>query len=175
MEPDLFGELMAHLGWWYNLALVGIENNNHGLTALKAAQKLGYKNLYRQRRLGLVRPEATEMLGWRTTVSSKPLAIDELNAAMRNSDLLIPCGKTVAELKTFVRKPNGKMQGSPYDDRVISVAIANQMLKYVWLPEYRGDSSVPKNSVLWWEQHLFHGVNEAKLPIGSHNVRLRRF
>ena len=174
IAPDLFGELVAHIGWWYNQALVGIENNNHGLTALKAAQKLGYKNLYRQRRLGLVRPEATETLGWRTTASSKPLAIDELSAALRNQDVLLACQKTVAELKTFVRKPNGRMQGSPYDDRVISLAIGNQMLKYVWLPEYRGDSTIPKNSILWWEQHMFHGQNEAKLPIGSHNVRERR-
>jgi len=173
IEPDLFGEMAAQLGWWYNGALLGIENNNHGLTALKAAQKLGYKNLYRQRRLGHVRPEATDMLGWRTTVSTKPLMIDELSAALRTNDLEVYCAQTIAELRTFVRKANGKMSGSPHDDRTISLAIGNQMLKYVWLPEYRGDAAVPKNSLMWWEQHIHRDYPTGKVPIGAHNIRPR--
>jgi hypothetical protein len=141
------------------------------LTTLKAAQNLGYRNLYKQRRLSKVTPQATDTLGWRTTVSSKPLAIDELAGALRTSSLEVYCGKTIAELKTFVRKANGKMAGSPYDDRTISLAIANQMLKYVWLPEYRGNSVVPKNSLLWWEKHLMSNQSSNKVPIGAHNVR----
>ena len=173
IEPDLFGDLLAELGWWYNTALLGVENNNHGLTTLKAAQKHGYRNLYKQRRMGHVRPEATEILGWRTTVTTKPLAIDELNMNLRDGAIEVYCGKTIAELKTFVRKENGKMAGSPHDDRTISLAIANQMLKYVWLPEYRNDVKVPHNSMLWWEQHLFDPIGENKVFIGSHNVRKR--
>jgi len=171
IEPDLFGELMAEIGWWYKTALLGIESNNHGLTALKAAQKHGYRNLYKQRRLNAVRADASDVLGWRTSSTSKPLAIDELNAALRDGSVRIFCEKTLAELKTFVRKDNGRTQGSPHDDRTISLAIAVQMLKYVWLPEYRGDVSVPKNSVLWWEKHLFSDKGEGKMFIGAHNVR----
>jgi hypothetical protein len=171
IEPDLFGELLSELGWWYNQALLGVESNNHGLTTLKAAQKHGYKNLYKQRRLNSVHADASDVLGWRTTSSSKPLAIDELAGALRTSSLEVYCGKTIAELKTFVRKANGKMAGSPYDDRTISLAIANQMLKYVWLPEYRGNSVVPKNSLLWWEKHLMSNQSSNKVPIGAHNVR----
>jgi hypothetical protein len=173
VEPDIFGEMLAQMAWWYNTALLGIESNNHGLTTLKAAQKLGYRNLYKQRRLSKVLPQATDTLGWRTTVSSKPLAIDELAGALRNADLEVYCSKTLAELKTYVRKPNGKMSGSPYDDRTISLAIGNQMLKYVWLPEYRGDAKVPKNSLLWWEQHLMSNQTSNKVPMGAHNVRER--
>jgi hypothetical protein len=101
------------------------------------------------------------------------LAIDELAGALRNADLEVYCSKTLAELKTYVRKPNGKMSGSPYDDRTISLAIGNQMLKYVWLPEYRGDAKVPKNSLLWWEQHLMSNQTSNKVPMGAHNVRER--
>ena len=171
LEPDLFGEVLADLGWWYNQALVGIESNNHGLTTLKAAQRIGYKNLYRQRRLGQRSPQATESMGWRTTTTTKPLAIDELVASIRDEGITIYCARTIAELRTYVRKDGGKMAGSPHDDRTMSLAIANQMLKYVWLPEYRGDVSVPKNSLLWWEQHLFSQVGEGKTPIGAHNIR----
>lgn len=173
IEPDLFGEMLAEIGWWYNTALLGIESNNHGLTSLKAAQKYGYKNLYKQRRLNAVRSEASDVLGWRTSASSKPLAVDELNAALRDGGITVLCDKTIAELKTFIRKDNGRTTGSPHDDRTISLAIAVQMLKYVWLPEYRGDMKVPKNSLLWWEQHMFSPQGENKVYIGSHNVRKR--
>jgi hypothetical protein len=44
--------------------------------------------------------------------------------------LLRLCVKsTIAELRTFIREQNGKMHGSPHDDRVMSLAIANQMLE----------------------------------------------
>lgn len=171
IEPDLFGEALADLGWWYNNALLGIENNNHGLTTLKAAQRVGYRNLYRTRKLGNIRSEATEQLGWRTTTVSKPLMIDELSAAIRNRDLELFCVKTVAELRTFVRKSNGRMVGSPYDDRTISLAIANQMLKYVWLPEYQNPNKIPKNSLAWWEGHIMGRPTTQKVPLGAHNIR----
>jgi phage terminase large subunit len=122
---------------------IGVESNNHGLTTLKGLQRTGYKNMYRQRRLGQRNPTISETLGWRTTSVSKPLAIDELNANIRDSAIWLMCKSTVAELRTFIRQSNGKMHGSPHDDRVMSLAIANQMLKYVWLPEYR-PNIVPK-------------------------------
>lgn len=173
IEPDLFGEMLAELGWWYKNALLGVENNNHGLTTLKAAQKYGYKNLYRQRKLARVRPEATDILGWRTTATSKPLMIDELSASLRDSSIEVYDRLTIAELRTFVRKENGKMAGSPHDDRVISLAIANQMIKYVWLPEYRQDFAPPTNSLLWWEQHIYGAGGPEKTFLGAHNVRER--
>jgi len=173
IEPDLFGELLSELGWWYNNALLGVENNNHGLTTLKAIQKYGYKNIYKQRRLAHVRPEATDILGWRTSATTKPLMIDELSAALRDNAIEVYDRLTIAELRTFVRKENGKTAGSPHDDRVISLAICNQMLKYVWLPEYRQDTAPPANSLLWWENHIMDNRPAQKTFIGAHNVRNR--
>jgi hypothetical protein len=144
IDPDRFGEdILLSLGYFYNEALVGVESNNHGLTTLTALYKSGYTNLYRQRRLNQRGAEASETLGWRTTSLSKPLAIDELNATIRDGALHIKCEYTVAELKTFVRDDNGSTHGSPHDDRVMSLAIANQMLKYVWLSEYKVQTEKP--------------------------------
>lgn len=171
IEPDLFGEMLAELGWMYHSALVGVENNNHGLTTLKAMQRYGYKNIYRQRRLAQARPVPTEILGWRTTASSKPLMIDELSAAVRSEDLDICCEHTIGELRTFVRKENGKMSGSPHDDRVISLAIANQMLKFVWLPEYYIGENIPRNTLAWWEQFIIRDEAPKNQPLGAYNVR----
>jgi hypothetical protein len=102
---------------------------------------------------------------------SKPLAIDELAAAIRDDAVWVGCKETVAELRTFVREENGKMHGSPHDDRVMSLAIANQMLKYVWLPEYRSTDTEKPNTLRWWESHIIRQKAPENVPIGSYNVR----
>ena len=171
IDPDLFGtDVLAALGYYFNSALIGVESNNHGLTTLKALQRVPYRNIYRQRRLGQRMPQPTEALGWRTTAASKPLAIDELSAAIRNGEMGLYCSKTIAELRTFVRQDNGKMHGSPHDDRVMSLAIANQMLKHVWLPEYQIYTEIPKRSFAWFEQYTTQKPRDT-LVIGRHNSR----
>lgn len=172
IDADIFGEnVLRALGYYYNHALIGVESNNHGLTTIKGLQRVGYRNTYRQRKMNARNPTPSETMGWRTTAVSKPLAIDELNAALRDEAILLYDFKTIAELRSFVREANGKMHGSPHDDRVMSLAIANQMLKYVWLPEYRYDPAPPKNTLGWWEQHLVKEKKEKSLPIGAFNVR----
>jgi hypothetical protein len=99
------------------------------------------------------------------------LAIDELNAAIRDESISLYDGKTIGELRTFVREANGKMHGSPHDDRVMSLAITNQMLKYAWLPEYRHDPSPIKNTLGWWEKFLIKPEIEKEALIGSFNSR----
>ena len=172
IDADLFGEeVLKALGYYYNHALIGVESNNHGLTTIKGLQRVGYRNTYRQRKMNARNPTPSETMGWRTTAVSKPLAIDELNASIRDEAILLYDFKTIAELRSFVREANGKMHGSPHDDRVMSLAIANQMLKYVWLPEYRFDPAPPKNTWGWWEQHIIKEKKEKSLPIGAFNVR----
>jgi hypothetical protein len=156
IDPDLFGNQLAMLGFWYNAALLGVESNNHGLTTLKSLQRLHYPRLYRQRRLGAKRDTQTDKLGWTTHKASKPLLIDELNMELRHGHVDLHCAKTVAELKTYVRDPDGKMHGSPFDDRVISLGIANQMRAYAHTPEYM----VPEDSYMtfdWWADLAEHG------------------
>jgi hypothetical protein len=132
---------------------------------------VGYKNLFRQRRLGQRNPTVSETLGWRTTSVSKPLAIDELNGNIRDGALYISCKSTIAELRTFIRESNGKMHGSPHDDRVMSLAIANQMLKYVWLPEYRPNIVPKKNTFGWFEQFIPKAQSPERMKIGANNIR----
>lgn len=174
IAPDLFGELIAEIGWWYNGCLVGVENNNHGLTTLKALQNYGYHNLFRQRRISGRRPVEQDILGWRTTAATKPLAIDELAAAVRDAELGLLDERTVAELKTYVRDDKGKTHGSPHDDRVMSLAIGYQMLKYVWLPEYKPEMPVVPYSLSWFEKFVVKdGLETTRTPIGAHSVRFR--
>jgi len=161
VDPDRFGEeVLLALGYYYNNALIGVESNNHGLTTLTSLNKANYSNIYRQRRLNQRNPEQTETMGWRTTTLTKPLALDELSANIRDGGVTIKCENTIAELKTFVRDDNGSTHGSPHDDRVMSLAIANQMLKYVWLPEYR-----PKLNPTWGTLNYFASKVKKEEPI----------
>lgn len=175
IDPDLLGsEVVYGLGLFYNYALAGVEINNHGLVTLKALQRVGYRNLYRTRALGRIHPQASDSYGWRTTAASKPLMVDELVMAMREQSVVVPCSESIAEMRTFVREGNGKMHGSPHDDRVMSLAIANQMRQHVWLPEYRMEEKAPLNSVMWFDQMLRkQDSRSSRKPIGSTALRSR--
>lgn len=152
IEPDVLGtDVVALLGRWYNNALAVVESNNHGLTTLTALQRVKYFPIFRRKRLGNRQKATTEALGWATTAVSKPLAVDELAAAIRSDGgLTLYDSETVAELRTFVREGNGKMHGSPHDDRVMSLAIANQGLKWVHAVEYKSKPTPPVGSFGWW-------------------------
>ena len=186
IDPDLFGtDVLVRLGKFYGNALLGVESNNHGLSTLKAIQRTRYQPLYYQRSPQYKKSVPTDILGFRTTQVTKPLMIDELNKALRDGVMILHDDETIAELRTFTRDDKGKMSGSPFDDRTISLAIANQMLKHVWLPEFQVDSGPPPGSFDWWQAKVYDdGLTmatmttrktkyEIRTPIGKHYVRNR--
>lgn len=180
IDPDLFGsEVLYWLGLWYNNALIGPENNSHGLTTCKALAAAKYHPIYYARSPKYRKSVPTDVLGWPTTQVTKPLAIDELNKALREGSMILHDQETIAELRTYVRDGNGKMSGSPFDDRVMSLAIANQMVKFVWLPEFAPDDTPGPGTIGYMEKLLFGelgGSDKAKprQPIGANYVRSSR-
>lgn len=184
IDPDEFGtKVLVPLGRWYNQALIGVESNNHGLTTLTALRKAKYHPLYMQRSPRYKKQVPTDILGWRTSQVTKPLAADELNQALRDGDVELLCADTVGELRTFVRNDSGRMSGSPFDDRTISLMITNQMRKYVFLPQYQPDIEPGPGTVGWLERQLYgdipliNGAAKHRIeptPIGDHWVRRDR-
>lgn len=134
-EADLFGQELAKLGWWYNTALVGVESNNHGLTTLVALRNTGYNRIYYRVQYDERTRQQGRKMGWRTSRVTKPLALDELGLALREQTVRIHSEKAYQELKTFVRDEKGQAHGSPHDDRVIALAIMNQMRKHATAPD----------------------------------------
>jgi len=133
-----------------------VESNNHGLVTNKALARLWYTPLYRQRSVTkATNGKPSEYLGWRTSVITKPLAIGELNGALRDNQLHLFDAETQIELRSYIREGDGKMHGSPFDDRVMSLAIANQMLKFVWLREFQPVREPPPGTFGWFERKLF--------------------
>jgi hypothetical protein len=156
IDPDLFGsEVLLPLGHWYCDALIGVESNNHGLTTLKALHRGRYHPLYMQRSPRYKRSVPTDILGWRTSSITKPIAMDELNKALRDGTIKLWDVDTIAELRTYVRDDSNKMSGSPFDDRTVSLAIANQMLHHVWLKEYEPKREPGPGTMGWMEKQLY--------------------
>ncbi len=182
IDPDIFGsQVLAPLGHMYNDALIGVESNNHGLSTLKALQRARYHPLYMQRSPRYKRSIPTDILGWRTSQITKPLAMDELNMALREGSVILEDAETIAELRTYVRNDAGKMTGSPFDDRTVSLAIANQMLKYVWLKDFEPHREPGPGTMGWMEKQLYGDSVYQKIaprhrlsprePIGNQFVR----
>ena len=181
IDPDLFGsDVLGPLGKMYGDALIGVESNNHGLTTLKALYRAKYHPLYMQRSPRYKKSVPTDLLGWRTSQITKPLAIDELNMALRKGDVTLWEAETVAELRTFVRDDAGKLTGSPFDDRTISLAITYQMTKHVFLKQYEPRREPGPGTMGWFEKQLYGDAPLERMtrkrpfepkPIGQHYVR----
>ncbi len=173
--PDLFGEELVKLGYWYNTALLAPEANNHGLTVVTALRNKHYPKIFRSRSLETVRREVQQRFGWYTNMATKPILIDEMVANLRDESLKVYCEATKAELETYTRDAKGRMKGSPHDDRVISLAIANQMLKYAFVKPYY-EEPVTEYSFEWWASLPRHGTEPQSdsWVIGSSAVRTGR-
>ena len=189
IDPDLMGsDVLPKLGNWYRKALIGVESNQHGLTTLKYLHGKKYFPIYYERSPKYKKSVPTDVLGFRTSQVSKPLIIDNLTEAMREG-LDIPDERTVAELKTFVRDEKGKMSGSPFDDRTMSLAIGNYMRRFAFFAEFLPEENPPAGSWADWEKRLYGdtfkeildrggdtrpwGKRPQRPPIGQYAVRGR--
>lgn len=146
ITPDELGRCLALLGRWYNNAFVGVESNaGYGLHVLDEMQDAEYPPdlLYRQQVIDEKTRRPTTKLGWRTTKANRKSVCSALDAALRSSALVINCFETQDELRSFVRKPDGRVEHSDghKDDRVFSLAIANHMLEAAPPMDMRPSSS----------------------------------
>lgn len=173
IDTDLFGEFLAQLGHFYRQALLGVEANNHGVGVLNRLRFVNYPRIYYRRSVNTRTIRTTEQMGWFTSKVTKPLMIDELNRDLRQGDLGLKCQLTLNELRQYIRDEKGRMHGSPYDDRVTSLAIANQMRLYGRL-----DREKPDNEPKYWTVDEWH-LNDKRVRgktledsfIGAHNLR----
>ena len=169
IPPDELAHEVFRMALWYNNALTCVESNNHGLTTIVQLRHLGHPNLFRKRTLNRATEKVSMEFGWKTTRTTKPLLIDDLDMALRNDELILRDRHTIAELRTYVRNERGSMSGSPYDDRVMALALANEMRQYAFMPEY-----APAADDYWsvdWFARMIKPDDNPDLRIGSHTVR----
>ncbi len=141
LDTREYGFVLAELGWWYNLALLGVERNNHGHAVLNTliyeamyplADDSGTGGLYLHEEYDRLRGNQRAMIpGWPTNVKTKFLALDWLSTAIDERELFLNNRGSVGEMMSYVKLPGGKAGGEAgtKDDRVISLAIAVAMLR----------------------------------------------
>lgn len=129
IDPDIFGFELVKLARYYNEAYLGVENNNHGLTTLKAIQNLEYHNIYYTKTVDKITDKITQKMGWSTNMKSKHLMIDVLNQYVRDKALGIKDRALIDEMFTYVfdEKGSANAQVGCHDDRVMACAIALQV------------------------------------------------
>lgn len=129
IDPDLYGLELIKLGKYYNDAYIGVENNNHGLTTLKAIQRAEYWNIFYTKTLDKITDKLTTKMGWTTSMRTKPVMIDKLNEFLREKMIGIKDKNLIGQMITYVREENGSTnaQVGCYDDRVMACAVALQV------------------------------------------------
>jgi hypothetical protein len=149
-SPADYAILLSQAGYWYNLALLAPERNNHGHSVLNTLQngrpgyeqwiypirRPGFGGLYyeeplqeRQTFAGRIKKAKAQLLrkpGWNTDKASKPMMLDFLDDMINEEKVGINSADTVSELMKYVKKGGQKSggEGNSHDDRVIALAIA---------------------------------------------------
>ncbi len=139
-ETHEFGQMLGELGRWYNMALIGVERNNHGHAVLNAlihaygyplqSESQGWGGVYCHQDFDQQIEEDKRKPGWPTTTKTKFFALDALATAFAEDDLSPNDTETVEQCMTFVKMPGGKAGGEAgsHDDLVISLSIATALL-----------------------------------------------
>ena len=143
VHPDHFAEVLYKLGEYYNEAFICVENNSHGiLTCTRLGKDMAYPNFYTEVQHDKVTDRETVKLGFSTTAKTKPLIIDQLRAAVRESELELNDKVTIREMMTYIVTESGAMQAESgcFDDCVMSLALANYVHQGAWEPIESSDS-----------------------------------
>lgn len=130
LDAELFAQLMAHVGRWYNTAFIGPERNNHGHAVIQKLREVyPHRSIYSEQYLDRDHDDETPKLGWLTTAQSKPVIIEGLKSLLRESASGVRWIGTINELNTYVYDARGRMnaQTGCFDDQVMSYAIAQEM------------------------------------------------
>jgi len=137
IEPDVFGEKLAQLGYQYNEAFIGCESNNHGILTVKTLAEYDHaKSAPRYPSAKIYRtPSAASKaakdaiksvasLGVRTTSRSKPFIIGTLRKKLAGS-VIIHSVILKNELSTFVENESGQLGAAIgcHDDTVMATGM----------------------------------------------------
>lgn len=124
-DEDLYAEQMYCFAKYYNTALASIETN-FSTYPVKVLTRLGYSNQFIREREDTYTGSMQKTYGFRTDKLTRPAAIAELVAVVRESVHLINDIDTLTEMLTFVRNEKGRpeAQEGAHDDLIMALAIA---------------------------------------------------
>lgn len=123
-RPEVFARKAAKLANEYNKALLAVESNNHGHSALNTLLNvLHYSNLYYHENYDNT---GDKRLGWQTNGKTRDNMLDNLKAGIEENVIGINDAEFLNECIDFVDNGSGKYEApsGKHDDRVIKWAIA---------------------------------------------------
>lgn len=133
IDPDLLGGVAFNIGMFYNQALIGVETNNHGISTVQHLRNKFYRNLYmRETSEDEQFQVRTTKMGWVTNKKTKPIAINDLAAAIREGDIIDLDVVFIREAMTYVVDDQGYTAANEgtFDDCVMAKAINLQMAQW---------------------------------------------
>lgn len=120
------GDVLYLLGWLYSEALIVVEmTGGWGHTPIAILRKRKYTRIYRRRPVSKKKQRASDTLGWDTTQTLRPLALDKLSDAFRKDSLICYDADLYEEAMHFVydEKDKPRAETGYNDDRVMTAAI----------------------------------------------------
>lgn len=167
IDPDMLGEVVFKIGKFYNDALVGVEVNNHGIATAAYLKNSFYRNLYmRETSEDEQFQVRTTKFGWATNKKTKPIAISEMQRAIREGDIIDLDITFIRECMSYVKKDDGSMaaQEGQHDDCVMAKSICLQMAG--WSP-YNTDYA--KEHIQKPVKRNTNGTKQHTIPSPSHS------
>lgn len=148
---EKFTEILNEYGRYYNNALLAPEANDIGLSVVVGLQQLSYPNLYYTSRMvkekGQRKPKEEKIPGWLTHTGNRSIIIDELEADIREDNVIIKDPFFCDEAYTFIydnkNKPIAMGKGANKDsdeveddtftdDAIMAKAITNHIRKTIF-------------------------------------------
>lgn len=128
VRPDIGAQYAQLVCKFFNGAYIGVENNM--LTFILELSKI-YDHYYFTTTIDERTTKRTKKLGWRTDSKSRDVMIDDFIKLFEDGHLKISSKITLGEMKTFVKKENGKREHADgkFDDSLFGGFIAIQMIK----------------------------------------------
>lgn len=125
-----FGDILYHLGMYYNTAQIAPEIEKYGLQVVVRLQELVYPNLHIWQKRDQIVPKYTNLFGWSTTNNSKLILVSLARHLIWNSEMTVYSEVLWDELMNYVRDvtPTGlhtyRAGPDAHDDCVMSWMIA---------------------------------------------------
>lgn len=164
--PSDYADILAVIGRFYNMAQVGPEANDAGMTTVHELGKI-YPNIFMWRKLDAIAPKLTGVMGWETSHKSKLIMVGLAHKRLFHRQVEIYSKTLWDELRNFGRDytDSGNVTYravSGHDDCVMAWCIALQISDAENFEQYQnlGTDAGPQQKEL---EPAFHDVEWAKI------------
>jgi len=152
---------------------VVVESNTYGLSIIENLRTFGCSRLFRKVRHDKITNKYTEILGFSTNASTRPVLLSKLQQFLNGNWLDIICERLKFQMNTFIYDAKGKPDHSPgsHDDLIIATGLALQGIEQASLEISYQQRAEPRNMRERLEIELATGLTMDQLVTKGHFER----